>query len=139
MKANLWAFCSIDLSFLMPVSHCFHYCNFESSSINPLTLFFFLRLRWLFQVLYISTEIVQSTFSNSICKSHEHLTLDYQCSWDIAYTAPSLMFFNVVMGWNQKEKLLENSYAPCWPYYNIAIMKWREWSNVKTERQLKKE
>ena len=41
------------------------------------------------------------------------------------------MFFNVVMGWNRKEKLLENSYAPCWPHYNIAIMKWRERSKFQ--------
>lgn len=62
-----------------------------------------------------------------------------QCSWDIAYNSPHLyfvIFFNVVIPPNWKEKLLEYSFSPYWPYYDIAIMKWTEWSNVKPERKL---
>lgn len=30
--------------------------------------------------------------------------------------------FEVLLGPNLKEKLLENSFSPCWSYYNIAIL-----------------
>lgn len=40
----------------------------------------------------------------------------------MAYTASISTFFEALLGPNLKEKSLKNSFSPCWPYCNIAIL-----------------